>query len=165
MSVLSARGAACLALLLACRTPSGPPAAVTPAPDAAIVAAASSASVSPFAPCTATPTAKGQTFDCGDVEAWTVQLGQMEPQAAMDMSLRALRGVVQGSGPERVSKVTLAGKQWPSAQVSACAEDARTCQVGQVVTVTGPDGAARLIGCASRGTGSTLSDRCQGMVE
>jgi hypothetical protein len=37
--------------------------------------------------------------------------------------------------------------------------------VGQVVTVTAPDGGARLIGCASRGSGSVLSARCQGLLE
>ncbi|HLL54413.1 MAG TPA: hypothetical protein VK447_12745 [Myxococcaceae bacterium] len=175
MNVSRPLAVAWLALLGACATTGKqPPPAATPAPAPAAPPAAEAqspfeAAARPiFGGCEPSGEGgSGRAYSCGKVDAWIINMGELELEQAMAIGLASAKEAMAENMHSEQVKLKLAGQDWDALRVSNCPEAGEGCESGFMVAVKGPQDITRFIGCAVKGHPPPQDQqaRCQKMLD
>ena len=156
---------AALALLAGCATTGKPP----PSPAAADEKSPYEVAARPFfGGCEAEAEGQaGRTYACGAVDAWIINMGELEPGQALELGQRGAKEAMKGQMHAQPAKLKLAGKDWDAVAITNCPEAGDTCETGHIVAVQGPQGHTRFLGCAAKGQPAKAADvtRCRKMLD
>lgn len=121
-----------------------------------------------FSGCEPSPEgSSGRLYACGAVDAWIINMGDIDLDGAMEVGRASARQVMKEQLRAAKEELTLAGRPWAATRVSSCAQAGASCETGYLVAVKGPQGITRFLGCAARGSPPSPGDleRCRRMLD